>query len=58
MAMLMKKEFIPLDVSTSVVHDLLTGLEAGKNDADIQVLLESNQMSAAFWQLIDASRWA
>ena len=56
-ALLMKKEFIPLDASTSVLHDLLTGLEACKNDADIQVLLEENQMSEAFWQLINSSRW-
>jgi hypothetical protein len=33
------------------------GLEACKNDADIQVLLEENQMSEAFWQLINSSRW-
>ncbi len=55
MALLMKKEFIPLDASTSLQHELLTGLEACKSDADIQNLLEENKMSEAFWQLINSS---
>ena len=56
-ALLMKKEFIPLDASTSLLHELLTGLEACKSDADIQNLLEENKMSEVFWQLINSSRW-
>lgn len=56
-APLMKKEFIPLDASTAVLHEFLTGFEACKSDAEIEVLLEANPMSEAFWQLINSSRW-
>ena len=48
-AFLVRKEFIPLDASTAMLHDLVTGLDACKSNADIQVLLEENQMSEAFW---------
>jgi hypothetical protein len=54
---LMKKDLIPLDASTSLLHDLLTGLESCKTSADIDVLLEGNKSSEAFWQLINSSRW-
>ena len=56
-APLMKKEYIPLDASTSLLHDLLTGLDLCKNGADILALLEGNEKSDAFWQLINSSRW-
>ena len=46
-AFLVKKEFIPLDASTSMLHYLVTGLDACKSNADIQVLLEESQMSEA-----------
>lgn len=55
--LLMKREYIPLDTSTSLLHDLLSGLDECKGDADIQVLLEDNVKSEAFWQLINSSRW-
>ncbi len=55
--LLMKKDFIPLDASTSLLHDLLNGLESCKTDADIDDLLEENKSSEAFWQLINSSRW-
>ena len=40
-----------------MMHDLVTGLDACKSNADIQVLLEENQMSEAFWKVINSSRW-
>ena len=56
-ATLMNKNFIPLDASTSVLHDFLTSLAGCENDADVESLLEKNKMSEAFWQLINSSRW-
>ena len=53
----MKKEYIPLNASTCMLHDLLAGLETCKENADIQALLELNENSEAFWQLINCSHW-
>ena len=55
--LLMKKDYIPLNASTTKLHDLLAGLETCKENADIQALLEENEQSEAFWQLINSSRW-
>lgn len=55
--LLMKKDLIPLDASTSLLLDLLNGLELCKSDADIEALLEGNKSSEAFWQLLNSSRW-
>lgn len=54
---LLNKNFIPLDASTSVLHNFLTSLAACENNADVEALLEQNKMSEAFWQLINSSRW-
>ncbi len=55
--LIMNKNCIPLDASTSVLHELLTSLADCKNDADVESVLEKSEMSEAFWQLINASRW-
>ena len=52
-----RTEFIPLDSSTSVLHDFLTSLIECKNDTDVESLPETNKMSEALWQLINSSRW-
>ena len=50
--LLLKKDLIPLDASTSLLHNLLNGLDSCESDADIEALLEGNQSSEAYWQLI------
>ena len=42
-APLMNKNFIPLDASTSVLHDFLTSLADCENDADVESLVEKKK---------------
>ena len=56
-ALHMKKEYIPLDASTALLHELLTGLESCQMICDLHALLEENEKSEGFWQVINSSRW-
>lgn len=54
----MKKEHIPLDASTALLHEFISDLELCNIDVNIQTLLEeSNPKSEAFWQIINSSEW-
>jgi hypothetical protein len=51
------KEHIPLDSSTTLLHEFINCLETCENDDDIHQLLEENSKCKAFWQIINLSRW-
>ena len=53
----MKKQHIPLDASTALLHEFVNCLEKCKFDDDINQLLEENSKCEAFWQIINLSRW-
>ena len=53
----MRKDCIPLNASTVLLHNFLALLENCRNSADIENILEGNEKSEAFWQLINCSRW-
>ncbi len=53
----MKKEHIPLDASTALLHEFLTALENCTTDEDVHALLEENVKNEAYWQIINSSRW-
>ena len=54
---LMKKQHVPLDASTALLHEFINNLESCNNNAEIELLLEGNSKSEAFWQIINSSRW-
>lgn len=53
----MKKDYIPVDASTALLHEFLKALENCTTAEDVHVLLEKNAMSEAYWQIINSSRW-
>ena len=53
----MKKEHIPLDASTALLHEFLIALENCLTDKDVHALLEENEKSEAYWQIVNSSRW-
>ena len=53
----MKKQHIPMDASTALLHEFIDCLERCLNDEDIHQLLEVNLKCEAFWQIINSSRW-
>mgnify|MGYP002803377683 CR=1 FL=1 len=52
-----RKEHIPLDASTALLHEFLTALENCLTDEDVHVLLEGNEKSEAYWQIVNSSKW-
>lgn len=53
----MRKQHIPLDASTELLHEFINCLESCENNNDIHELLEENSKCEAFWQVINSSRW-
>ena len=53
----MKKEHIPLDASTALLHEFLTALENCTTDEDVRTLPEEKEKSEAYWQIVNSSRW-